>query len=185
MADEASIKGVSLVHLRDYLVSHHGEEGLHQVLQALSPESAQVLNRPFATDWYPLKTMVAIERAIIDQFHGGDPREAYRFGQYDLERAVSRIYRIIFPLLDPTFLVKKSARLFQSMISQGRVRIEQPNPRHLYVYLEELDPLDEVYCNDWRGSLIGMFKACGVDCEVRHDECRLRGAPHCRYQVTW
>jgi hypothetical protein len=183
---EVNVKGISLIHLRDFLVAAHGEEGLRAVAGSLSPGVAKALATPAAMAWYPLKDYVEIERAVIGRFYGGDVSQAARIGRHDLEESLNKVYRFLFQFMEPTFLIKRSARLWNTFISGGGIELEQPTPRSARIRLRDLDTLHPVYCHDLSGSFAGALSACGQGhAVVAHTECRFRGGKACVFEGRW
>ena len=183
---EAKLKGISFVHFHEYLVEMHGEEGLKLISGGVSPRAAKTITQPNAAEWYPLADLVELERAFVDRFHGGDSTRSALIGCYDLERSVGKVYRFLFKFLEPAFLVKRSAKLWSTLVDQGRVEIEELEANRIVMRIHELNPLHAVYCNDIRGSSLGMLQACGVRTGVvEHTECVLDGKPACRFDIHW
>jgi len=153
--------------------------------QKLSPAVLKVFSFPNASEWYPISWLVEIEKAACELFYGGDYREAWRFGYYDLEVSVSRIYRFLFRFLEPTFLFERTTKLWNTLVDQGRVVLDnKSNP--LTISFHDVHPPHSVYCHDVRGSLMGSLAACGAkDIVVDHPECVLQGKPACVYRGTF
>jgi hypothetical protein len=184
--NEPRIKGVSFVHLHDFVAQNHKDEGIDKVVARLTPEQGRAFNVPNATEWYPLTTLIAVERAIVELYYAGDVQEAWRFGQYDLQLSVGRVYRFLFQMLQPTFLIKRGAKLWGTMVEGGKMSVEELEPRHVRVHFDDFNPIDRVYCNDMRGSLLGMLEACGIKSgAVTHPKCVLDGAKSMMFDVTW
>ncbi len=185
MAD-VRIKGVSFIHMNDFLREEFGEAGHAKVVAGLAPGVAQTLASAFGHEWYPFAHMVEIERALTQAHFGGDPRQIERFGYYDGTRQVGKVYRFLLKLLEPAFLIKQGNKLWRSYMSCGDFVSESTGPRSCVVRLSGYDPLDPAHCYDNVGSFKASLAVCGAkDPRVEHDECRLEGKPACVFHASW
>lgn len=183
---ETRIKGVSLVNLAEFVLAHHGEEGMRKVERALPPDAAKVFATAVAFEWYPLRTMIAIEAQIMDAFYGGDYTQGWRLGSFDMERNLSTIYKVLFRFLSPADVVARSGKVFHTFVDQGAVEVIEHDPRRFTVRFPGLHTQHPVYCHDLLGSLRGTLAACGVKSpDIVHSACCLQGAPACTYDVSW
>lgn len=183
---EAKLKGVGVIHLTECIKKTYGDEGWRYVLEHVSPQTRQMLQSPLAWEWYPIRQVVEAECAILERFHGGDCKEAFRFGEYSLQQSINHVYRVLFRLLETGFLVKKSAQLWRTFIDQGSLEVEQVAERQLRLRVCGFDPLHPAYCHDLRGGFHASLAACGAKApEVVHTECVLSGAPACLFEASW
>ncbi|HEY3445316.1 MAG TPA: hypothetical protein VGK67_03085 [Myxococcales bacterium] len=184
--EQIKIKGLSMVHLRRFLVERFGEDGLARVLAALPPDQARLLRSPAASEWYPLRDHALIEAKVMDVLYGGDLSKAKEFARFDAALQIGGIFKFFLRVLDPGFLIKKSASLWSQSFSGGRCEVETTGPHSCRMKLSGYDQVHEVMCSDWQGTLQGMLEVCGVkESVVTHPECRFHGQPHCLYEVSW
>jgi hypothetical protein len=184
----ANLKGISFLHLRELVEKEQGRAGLERLTASLSEEARSILALPSPMAWYPLPRLIEIERRYVDLFHAGDVRQAARIGQYDIEASLSGVLKVFMRLVSVSFLVEKTAKLWSQMVDQGRMEFDGFDPRsgHGAINVVGLDPIDDVYCNDLRGSYIGAVRACGgKDVVAEHTECVLRGGGKCRFEMRW
>lgn len=183
---EINTKGLSFVHLRQYLLDHFGEKEFDRVCDALSPECAAIFRSPFAHEWYPLKIQAAIEAKTIELLYQGDYRRAEDFGRNDAQKQIGSVYRFLLAIMAPGFLVKKADRLWKLSMSGGRCEVDQVNERGCRVRLSAYNSHHEVLCYDWLGSFKGMLEVCGVkNPVVEHTACRFRSSLYCEYLLRW
>lgn len=184
--EQIKIKGLSMVHLRKFLVERFGEAGLGRVLFALPPDQAQFLRSPFAHEWYPLRDHALVEAKVMEVLYGGDLSKAKEFARYDAALQIGSVYKVILRVLDPGFLIKKSGSLWRQSMSGGQCEVETTGPSSCKMKLSGYDQVHEVMCWDWQGTIEGMLQVCGArESVVTHPECRFHGAPHCRYDISW
>jgi hypothetical protein len=182
----ANVKGIALLHRRDFVVERFGEEGLKTVVAGLSAETARLLSIACASEWYPLQTIVDVDLSIVAAFFKGDFSAAAQMGFYDMDRAVKVVYRLMFRFLGPEVLISKQAALWGRMLDQGALEIGESKPGSMQIRIVGLNPLHEVRCHSFSGAFSGALAAAGrKNVTTRHLECVLKGAPACLYQVTY
>ncbi len=167
-------------------MSQHGEAGLQRVLARLSPEAGKLLRSWNATVWYPLNHIVEIDLAVLNALYGGDTKQGYRIGHFDTSRSVSKVYRFLFRFLEPTFLLKRSAKLWSNYYDRGALTIEQVGEGQALARLSDFDPVHECLCHVLRGAFAGALEVCqarGVT--IGHPECVLEGARTCLFEAGW
>jgi hypothetical protein len=100
MIASPKIKGISFINRHDFVVERFGEDGLARVLAAVKPDTAHALRTSSAVDWFPLEMLVELDLAIVGCLFAGDLSKARIIGEYNVNKAVSRIYRPLMRLLD-------------------------------------------------------------------------------------
>jgi len=179
------IKGLSLMHLNDYMRETHGEEGYHRLLAALPPNVAETLKGAFGHEWYPLATLVECEKTFVDMFHGGDVTKTALFGKYDCARQIG-IYRVVLRHLNTDFLVKRGPLIWKNYMDSGECVSRETGDRIFEITLSGYDPMHRVHCYDAAGSFQGAVEVCGgKSVRVEHPTCRLEGGKACVYVCRW
>ncbi|HEY3451289.1 MAG TPA: hypothetical protein VGK67_33330 [Myxococcales bacterium] len=184
--NDTHVKGVALAHFREFALQKVGEKGLEEIAATLSPAAAKAFTSPAACDWYELAAIVEIEHALARRLFNGDETAAAQLGEYDVEESISKVYRILFRLLDPATIIKKSGQLWSRFYDRGEVRVELLGPRRALVHVSGHGPREEIHCHEIRGGLLGCIKVCGIKTgKAEHTACVLKGAPACTYELTW
>ena len=183
---EAYTKGVVFIHMEQFLRAELGEAGRAQVLEKLGPAASASLTSARGHLWYPLADLVEVQRVLAETHFAGDPAQMQRFGFFDGSRQVGQIYRFLLRLLEPSFLLKQSNKLWRAYMNVGEITVEDSGPRGCLVRLGGYDPLHPVHCFDNLGAFGASLALCGAqDAKVEHLECRLDGAPACAYRASW
>jgi hypothetical protein len=183
---ETRIKGISMLHMVDYLTEHHGPEAVDRVAAKLSPAAARALKTGTAFEWFTVPTFAEIERCVIAEYYGGDLTQAWRMGKHDMEESMGKVYRFLFKFMSPASLIERSAKVFHTFVEGGRCVIDRVDDREIRATVEGIEPPDEAYCHDLRGSFLGLMSLCGIkEGVVEHDRCRLKGGATCSYRVRW
>jgi hypothetical protein len=183
---ETSIKGVSFIHMNEFLRLQFGEDGFKKVMGAISPDAAKVLDSPYGHEWYPFRHIVEIERTLADTFYAGDYSKLAEFGHFDGLRQVGKVYRFLLRMLEPSFLIKQGNKMWRSYMNGGDLQCEIPGPKQFIARLTGYDPLHVAHCWENVGSFRASMEVCGAkQTQVEHTECRLKGAPACVYLGKW
>lgn len=183
---EVRIKGVSFIHMNDFLREEFGEAGHAKVVTRIGPAAAKTLASAFGHEWYPFAHIVETERALADVHFGGDASRLERFGFYDGTRQVGKVYRFLLKLLEPAFLLKQGNKLWRSYMDCGDLVTESTGPRSCQAKLSGYDPLHLAHCFENVGTFRASLMVCGAkDPKVEHVDCRLKGAPACVYRASW
>jgi hypothetical protein len=180
-------KGISLVHLHDFVVSRHGEAGLEKVCASLNPEVAKSLRFPLAWEWYPLPSVVDVDVAVCDALYERDyAKGGWLIGQFDLDRSVRSVYRFFFQFLAPTFVIRRAAKLWSTYYNCGRLQVEETGPKSCTASLTDFDLRHRCLCEVLRGAFAGALAATGVkNVRMEHPECLLDGKPASRFVGEW
>lgn len=182
----AMTKGVTLLHLHDFVVERFGEPGLAKLRAALPERVARPLGMPNAAEWYPLTDYEQALQTLTDLFFEGDASKAAEFGMYNLEHSIRGVYRVIVWMLSPDVLLQKSARLWGTFLNEGKLESVLVSPGVIKLKVTGLHPTHASWCHGLRGSFLGSLKVCGAqDPKVAHDACVLQGAPECTFTATW
>jgi hypothetical protein len=180
------IKGVSFINRYTFLEQRFGEAGLQKVMNAIKPQTAEILRASVATDFYPLAPLVEIDRAIVASHLGGEVQRATELGRFSVEQAINRVYTLLFRIVDPGKLIDRSMSLWKKMVEGGRIETARLAENAVEVRVFDLDPLDDVFCHVLRGSLLATLAASGrKQAVVEHPECTLHGGKAVVFRLKW
>jgi len=171
-----------------FVIDRFGSEGLRKLLTRLPPELGKELEFCTAdrSKWHPLPDVIAVDRAIVETFFDGDITAASQIGIFGMRSAVNGFFRFFFRFLDPVSVSGRIGDLFSNLVRPGRMVFETVGPKEFLVRYENLDPMDRIYCELLRGSVIGTLMACNVKSpKVEHIRCRLDGARECVNRASW
>ena len=180
------IKGTAFINRYEYLRQTFGEEALQRFLSGLPAADAKSLRLPNASDWYPLETLLGIDKAIVEGLFEGDESRMVELGEFSLHNNLTTIYRFLFRVLNTETMVKNGVAAFRKSVSEGAPVVEARGPRELAIRFEGFDPGKRTYCHFLRGTVLGMLKASGTrNPSVTEESCLLRGDPACGYRARW
>ena len=169
----------------DYVREYYGYEALAELMAAL-PERERVLLEPLDKDnWYPFRSLNALDRLIAELLAPNDPGLFERLG------AMSARHRAV--LLGPhARLVNVHAflsRLAEEHAEQhdfGRMTYRRLGFNEGEVRAFDFPESDEVFCRGSRGFLRAAVELLtGGPVELREGMCQCRRQPSCLYRLSW
>jgi predicted hydrocarbon binding protein len=181
------VKGNLLASRERYVREHWGGPAVRDVAERLGPDVRAVFEStilPFA--WHPFRVMAAIDRAIIEGPMGGDVTEMKAFGATVARYDLPTLYKMLFKLGTPSFLVKRVGVVYRTYVRGGAMEPQEVTPRSAGVALTE-GALPLYFCQQ---GVPGWFTAAielsgGKDVRVEEATCVHRGAPQCSWRSTW
>ncbi len=183
---EPKTKGVALIHMAEFIQETWGADGFARYLKALPEDLRGRLQQPNATEWYSLAGHAESIKRLADLFYGGDYSKTDVVGVHNLNKSVNGVYRLVVRLLEPEFLIRKSARLWSAFVDTGTLQVERVGERQLRIWLEGIRSPHPAWCHSVGGSFVGALQACHAkDAKSVHDRCVANGAAACEYQVSW
>jgi len=188
MGQTTTIKGVSFLNRYNFVNETFGVTGVAEVEAKLSPATLQTFRSSSAAEWYPMSSLIELDHAIVDTHFGGERVAARKIGFYNIDSSIKNVYRVLVWVLNPVTVVKKSTALWKKIVSEGDFVVAQQPDGSVTVELRGLDPMDPIYCQVIVGALEGALSCCGAkEISVLHEasDCRLNGAPCCRYRASW
>jgi hypothetical protein len=158
-----------------------------QVLTRLAPDCAGYVTKSLlATDWIPLRCLIAIDRAIAAAL-GGLTEDVFReLGRHSATMNLSGVYK--------SFIVEEPHRFFEQMAllhsrfqNFGRCVYERTGERAGRIKLEGYDEYSPVYCSSghgyYEGALLMMRVPGPIHCV--ESQCQCAGDPCCLYDLRW
>jgi hypothetical protein len=181
------VKGSLLAARPRYVRETWGPAAVEQLAPRLGDEAKQALTAdllPFR--WYPMALMVEIDQAIVEGPMQGDVTRMKTFGAAIARYDLSTLYKMLFRLGTPAFVVKRLDIAYATYIKGGRVRVQVPSPNRTRVELHET-ALPKYLCTHgiagWITAALELSGAEGV--HVEESACVHDGAPHCHWEGRW
>jgi len=181
------VKGNLVAARPRYLREHFGESALEDVAQRLSEPLRKLLlapTLPFA--WYPLRDMAEIDRAIVQGPMHGDVSRMKEFGATIARYDLSTIYKVLFKLGSPAFIVRRINVAYRTYIRGGSMQGETPsNSSAVVTFVDGAFPL--YLCRyGVAGWLTAAIELSGGRRVLVHEKtCRHAGDERCRWEASW
>jgi hypothetical protein len=153
----------------------------------LDGECAAYLERPpLATDWVPLRCLVAIDKAIATAA-GGPSTEVYRaLGHHSAVTNLQGVYKA-FAREEPHRFFEQQALLHRRFQNFGTAFYERGGLQSGRLRIEGYDHPSPVFCASGRGYFEGVLEMMRVPGPIQCLEvlCQCAGDPQCLYDLSW
>lgn len=184
-APPAELRGQLLQSRLEYVRARHGGAAVERVLRAL-PEAERARLQGLTRDgWYPFRSLVRLDRAIVDTVGGGDERVFY-----DLGRASAR-HRTEWlgthaSLVSVHGFLSRMAEEHRRFHTFGRAEYRRMGFRHGQISFFEFPDVDPVFCLSGGGYIAAAVEQLsGSPPRVEEIACQCKGQPSCSYDVRW
>jgi predicted hydrocarbon binding protein len=181
------VKGSLLAARPRYVRDTWGDAAFADVAARLHGETRAAFESaalPFA--WYPFRPMAEIDRAIVAGPMGGDLAQMKRFGSTIARYDLSTIYKMLFKVGSPAFILKRIGVVYSTYIRGGSITPVSVEKGHAVVVLGGGD-FPFYFCDQ---GIPGWFAAAvelsgGKNVHVVQAECVHRGAARCSWEARW
>lgn len=164
-----------------------GPRDLERVRASLDAESARLLEHPpLATDWIPLRSLVAIDQSVATAV-GGNPVESYRaMGHHSAVTNLQGVYKA-FAREEPHRFFEQQALLHRRFQNFGSARYERGGLQSGRLSIEGYVRPSAVFCASGRGYFEGVLEMMKVPGPIQCLEvlCQCTGDPQCLYDLSW
>jgi|GEM_PF-1313210 len=120
---EAKAKGTGLMSSANWIRKTYGKETLDQIAAAISPEAAESLKLPLATEWYPVSHISEIWTAVGQVAHPGSSeaftRSLRELGRFVASDNLSTVFRVLTALIGSPEQMFRSIERFWNQYFQG------------------------------------------------------------------
>lgn len=180
------VKGGMIRSHLSWIDEHRTAEEKKALLARLSPDEAHALTGPIlATAWVPFSWLIALDRAIIEEFGRGNPDLLADLGRYSARINLSTTYRA-FTKDDIHEFFNRSAVLHSQFQDFGSAAYEKVNDTHGRMIHRGYTVLSPVFCSSAIGYYEGAVAAHGgKNAVVRELECQCYGEPTCTFDISW
>jgi hypothetical protein len=153
----------------------------------LAPEPAALLKgRILPIHWIPLRTVVAIDRAIAAAVGGSADQVFRELGRHSAKFNLEGVYRS-YASEDPHVFFEKQAQLHSRFCNFGRAEYTQTGPRSGRIALLECDEYSPVFCLSGLGYYEAALELMNPSGKVRVSDfsCVCRGDAACVVDLAW
>ena len=125
--DGALIRGSLFQSLPSFVKAHLGESRWEEFLERVDPVAADAYkNEMDALRWYPFIVITSATDTLVAMSPSGSGDTALRkFATHNLDRATNLIFRAIFKIGSPEFMVSKSDQVWKKYYSTGRMTVDK------------------------------------------------------------
>jgi hypothetical protein len=152
---------------------------------ALSAESrALVASGVLATDWFPFRCLIDLDRAIA-ALAGGHPDALFRsLGRHSAAQNLKGAYRA-FVAEDPHRLFERTALLHERFQNFGRSSYERRAERAGRIRVDGCEEYSPVFCESALGFYEGALATLEVQGRCAETQCACLGDDACVFEMEW
>jgi hypothetical protein len=180
------IRGTALMPLRPFIDRYFGKQGAEQFHSFVNPEedSARfVVDEILPSAWYPFRVALDIVDGLVAM--AGHPRVLRDFAAYNLDYATHAIFKAIFKIGTPEFMVARADQVWRKYYSRGRMTCSATRG-HATVRLHDFGWLRPNYDRLVQHSIEAVLVKAGArGCTIKHPRCLLRGDEFCESEYEW
>lgn len=184
---ENQIKG-NLLGRRAWFVRERFGAPVLDAVAAAVPEASRkyLVDPPLTFAWYPFGLMMDIDRAIVEGPMQGELSRMFEFGSAIAKHDLPTLYKVLFKLGSPTFIVKRLNIVARQYIRDSTVSIEVTGDGRAVV-TQGGRRFPMYFCtygvSGWFHAALELSGA--RDATVEHATCLHRGDAACTWQLTW
>jgi len=146
-SEPALIRGSLFQSLPEFVKARFGEHRWEEFLRRIDPVAADALRNDMqALAWYPFLVVASAADAMVAMSPSGQgDATLQRFAVHNLDRATNLIFRAIFRVGSPEFMVGKSDQVWKKYYSTGRMEVEEATRGRACVRLYDFPQLTNTY----------------------------------------
>lgn len=181
------VKGGVLQARKDLVEKEFGAGAWQRVLAALPEEHRKTLEGGvFKVSWYPLALSRAVDDAIVKLLARGDRRYFEALGAASARANLTTVHRDLLAPGDPQAFLRRAPTVYRFYYDVGHREYEPTGPTSGVLTTLDAETFSELDCLTVIGWYRVALEMCGAkDVVIRETACRAKGAPHCRYELTW
>jgi hypothetical protein len=130
--------------------------------------------------------MAAIDRAIVEGPMGGDASKMKDFGATIARYDLSTLYKVLFKLGNPSFIMKRVSIVYRTYIRGGSIQVTSVRDTQAVLVLDS-GALPSYFCGlgvpGWFTAAIELSGGRSVD--VSETECVHRDGERCVWNARW
>jgi hypothetical protein len=167
------------------VLKHFGQEAWGTFLADLEPAPRALVEQPvIATNWYPYAYCCAYIDGLV-VLASGRQTVLREFAMHNLDYATNMVFRAIFKLGTPEFMVARSDQVWKKLYSHGSMVCDVKQGR-ARLELHDFPMLSERYSDVVKHSIEAVLLKAGA--RLTHIECTqstLIGDPISEYVYEW
>lgn len=187
----SGVKGRTLKHVREFVISRDGEQRWRELCGSLLEEDRALLTGHIATSqWYS----VGCWNRTVDEYTrtGFDSRAEgmQLLATHVASRDINGIFRFLLKMGSPSFVMSKSSALWNRYFDAGRLTPTELGPGNWQATLSAPTREDEgagkLTCTAgvpfWMAEALRLT---GTRARVTHEECRFGAKSRCLFRARW
>ncbi|MEO7454788.1 MAG: DUF2378 family protein [Gemmatimonadaceae bacterium] len=180
------VRGTVLKSRLAYVEQVGGKEAVAQVLAALTPEEQKLFKTVLSISWFPFAVGERLDQAIVTVLGRGDPRYFEKLGEASAAKNLAEAHKAFLTKGDAHAFLAKAPQIYRMYYEVGRREYEKAGERQGVLTTYDAETFSIPDCSTivgWHRKALEMCEVKGVS--IVEEECRAKGAAHCRYRVSW
>ncbi len=184
----ALIRGSLFQSLPSFVKTHLGEHRWGEFLERVDPVAAAAYrNEMDALSWYPFIVVSSTTDTLVAMSPTGAGDTTLRkFAAHNLDRATNLIFRAIFKVGSPEFMISKSDQVWKKYYSSGRMTVDNVAKGKASVQLHDFPELTRNYTR----VVLYAIEATVIKAGGRTNRCEVTrdihaGDPFTEFSYTW
>jgi hypothetical protein len=168
-----------------FVMMNHGLDVWTRVLATLDEADRESLKEIGIADWYPLRLLDAVDRAIVAEL-GGSPDAVYEeLGAFSATSSLSGPYS---SLLNPDVhsFLRQSALIHHAYQDFGAAGYEPLSETSGLLKIDYGQSPPASFCTSGSAYFRHAIELCGAHAaRITHTRCTARGDAACEFYITW
>jgi len=145
--DAARIRGSLFQSLPSFVKTHLGAQRWDEFLERVDPVAADAYRHEMdALSWYPFIVISSATDTLVAMSPTGSGDTTLRkFAAHNLDRATNLIFRAIFKVGSPEFMIGKSDQVWKKYYSSGRMTVDKLAKGQASVQLHDFPEITRNY----------------------------------------
>lgn len=180
------IRGTVLKARLAFIEEVAGKEGVQRVMAAMPPADQQAFKMVMTISWYPFELGTRLDQAIVTVLGGGDPAYFEKLGESSASRNLATMHKPYLTKGDAHGFLSKAPQIYRMYYEVGHREYERTGEREGMLTTHDAETFSVPDCS----TVVGWHRRALEMCEVKgarvvEEQCRAKGAPTCRYRVSW
>src|SRR5262249_32201680 len=136
--EKYDVKGNLLNARPRYVREKWGDRAVEEVAAKLAPDARAIFEKPvlpFAWHGFPL--LAAMDKALAEGPMAGQVSQMKEFGSVIARYDLTTLYKMLFKIGSPAFILKRIATVYRTYIRGGAVTPVEVTSRHALIVLSE------------------------------------------------
>jgi uncharacterized protein (TIGR02265 family) len=182
----AQVKGLTFADVQAYVRQEGGDESWQRMRDALEPEERAVVESVVGSGWYSLDLHQRVLELMPVALDRDRVQTMRAYAKWAAERHVSRVYRVLFLVINPALMLEKSGEYWHRFYDTGEWKITRDSPTRARGDLVGFAKPNANLCEFLTAYLPALFERIGAkDVKCTHPRCRTRGDTVCSYHLEW
>ena len=185
---ETFIRGSLFAPLPPFMKTYLGPDGWSEFLRRVDPVASAVLSQEFvALAWYPFKVVTSAVDVLMAMGKSIGKANAVRdMTFFNLNHATKGIFRAIFKLGSPEFMLARSDQVWRKFYSTGRMSTQLVTRKEAVIRLEWVPDMTSNYSTAILHSLEAVIVKAGGRMTVAETTSDLgRGDKYSEFHYCW